>query len=425
MDAAIFSVGTELLMGDIVNTNAAYLSKELAVRGIRVLHQYTVGDNVDRMTRLVKQAMEDHDLLIFSGGLGPTDDDLTREVLAEVFHLPLSFNEQVWDTIVTYLGKKGQTDQISENNKKQAMVPRGARILDNPIGTAPGLWLTQSDHHAILLPGPPREMTRMFVEQVVPDLEPLLEKKMVSTYIRFFGIGESALENLLKDVFDSQTNPSLALYAKSGEVMMRVTASGDSPEECQNLIDQLVGQLNARVGKYIYLIGDQSVAQKETMLFDTLAKTLLEGNISLATAESLTGGLIASQFVSIPGISAIFLEGLVTYSYQAKAHLLGVDLGLLEKKGAVSPQVAEAMVQGLINSSGARAGIATTGVAGPDSDSNGNPVGLVYIATAFDGQIIVKDYQLYGDREMIRHRASLHAVNQLRNMIENQSLVDV
>ncbi|HFI0462754.1 TPA: competence/damage-inducible protein A [Streptococcus suis] len=420
MKAAIISVGTELLMGDIVNTNAAYLAKALSNRGIRILHHYTVGDNFHRLTRIIDEALKDHDILVFTGGLGPTEDDLTRETVAQSLGWPLVFQEEIWQTILSYLGRKNQADQVAVNNKRQAMVPQGAQILANPIGTAPGLYcLTQAGQHLFLLPGPPREMKTMFNNQVLPILEKFDNQELKSTYVRFFGIGESALELEIKDLMQ-QTNPTLALYAKDGEVMLRITAAGDSQATCQALIEETLIQVLNRLGDYIYLIGDQDIADAQTKLPDVIADALIRNQITISTAESLTGGSLASQLVNIAGISAVFWEGIIAYNLEAKERLLGVDRDLLQREGAVHPEVAEQMIKGLLAKTSCQAAIATTGIAGPGSDEHGRPVGLVYIATALRGQIQVKSYQLYGDRDMVRYRACLHAFNQLRLMLIDQ-----
>lgn len=418
MNVAIISVGTELLMGDIVNTNAAYLSQEVTKLGMRVLHQLTVGDNPLRLKKLLEFVLEEEDLILLTGGLGPTEDDITREVCSQVFDLDLEFRPEIWESIIEYLGR-GKTDYVpSENNQKQAMVPKGAQVLLNGRGTAPGLILTNSKgQRMILMPGPPRELHHMFETQVEPILKRDLEAHMESVYLRFFGIGEAPLEMALKDILEEQSNPTLALYAKTSEALMRITAMAESPEASRILIEDKISQIKQRVGDAIYLIGNQKIAQSQSEMANVVGQLLMKEQLTLSIAESLTGGEIASQLVSIPGISSVLREGIVAYSNQAKIERLRVSPDTLADYGPVSEQVAKEMLLGLVQE-GVDIAVATTGFAGPESDQEGSLVGLTYIATYYKGQVQVRDYQFYGDREMIRQRASLSALNQIRIMLK-------
>lgn len=418
VNVAIISVGTELLMGDIVNTNAVYLSQEMTKLGMRVLHHLTVGDNPERLKKILEFSLTEADLILLTGGLGPTEDDLTREVCAQVLGLDLQFNSDIWEGIKQYLGKEKKDDLPSENNRKQAMVPKGAQVLVNGKGTAPGLILSNEDgKQMILMPGPPRELYNMFESQVVPRLKKNLGRVLESRYIRFFGIGEAPLEMRLKDILDNQTNPTLALYAKTSEVLMRITAMAETSEASLALINEKIKEIRQRGDDEIYLVGDQSIAQSQSEMANHVADLLIRHHLGLAVAESLTGGEVASQFVSVPGISTIFQEGIVTYSNESKVERLKVRPETLSLYGAVSKEVAREMVLGLIKE-GIEVAVATTGVAGPSRDKKENPIGLTYIATYYKGQIQVTDYQFYGDREMIRQRASLSAMNQIRLMLK-------
>lgn len=414
MNVELVSVGTELLLGDIINTNTAYLAQELANLGINIYKQTTVGDNRVRLLNVLERAFESADTVIITGGLGPTDDDITREVAAEYFEQPLEYHENIWQAIVTYLTHNRSQRQISVNNQKQAYVPKGAMVLMNPVGTAPGLILKKDNRTIILLPGPPHEMTQLFEEQVKPYLAALSQQVIVSKYVRFFGIGESQLEIVLKPLLDSQTNPTLALYAKPTEVLLRVTATGATQAQCLALIEEQIEQLYQTVGEYIYFVGD---SQSTTEMNRVVAELLLAKQLTISIAESLTGGAIASSLVEQSGMSKCLIEGVVCYSNNSKIQTLAVPESAIIEAGAVSEVVAEKMVLGIVNKTQSDVAIATTGIAGPTSDESGKPVGLVYIATYVKGQVQVREYQFYGNRELIRKRATYQALNQLRQQI--------
>ncbi|MBS4461433.1 competence/damage-inducible protein A [Aerococcaceae bacterium zg-B36] len=414
MNVELMSVGTELLLGDIVNTNTAYLSKKLANLGINVFKQTTVGDNPKRLFQALDMAFKTADTIIITGGLGPTDDDISREVAASYFGYELIYHEEIWQQIITYLTHNRKGVLISENNRKQAYVPEHAQILTNHQGTAPGLIIEKENQRIILLPGPPNEMKAMFEESVIPYLRQYSDKQFVSAYIRFFGIGESALEMKIKALLDSQTNPTMALYAKTGEVLLRVTASGDNEAKCREIMQPIIEQLQSEVGEYIYLIGDERVAETQTEMHRVLAQLLLEKQLSISVAESITGGAITSSLVEQSGISKVLKEGIVCYSNQSKVETLGVNADTIEKYGAVSEQTAREMVIGVAKRLNSDVAIASTGIAGPTSDGTDKPVGLVYIATYVKGKVNVKEYHLFGNRALICERASRIALNQLR-----------
>ena len=416
MRVELVSVGTELLLGDIVNTNTAYLSKELAALGIGVFRQTTVGDNRERLLKTLESAFLENDTVIITGGLGPTDDDITKECAAEYFGREFYFHEYSWVKILERLTRSGR-NIITENNKKQAMIPEGAIVLENYCGTAPGIIIEENNKRIVLLPGPPREMRDMFEKSVKPYLEKFSSKQFISKYVRFYGIGESLLETKIKDIMDNQTNPTLALYAKTGEVLLRITVSGDDRAECEDLIRKQLDEIEKRVGEYIYLVGDEDISSTQTEMNTAVANLLIENNFTISIAESLTGGKISSMLVEKSGISEVLLEGVVCYSNNSKINTLGVREETLEKFGAVSEEVAKEMALGVAKRLGADFAVATTGIAGPNSDESGKPVGLAYIGIYAQGDISVKECLFTGDRELIRYRTSVEALEEVRKNI--------
>lgn len=416
MRVELVSVGTELLLGDIVNTNTAYLSKELAALGLGVFRQTTVGDNRERLLKTLESAFLENDTVIITGGLGPTDDDITKECAAEYFGREFYFHEYSWVKILERLTRAGR-NIITENNKKQAMIPEGAIVLENYCGTAPGIIIEENNKRIVLMPGPPREMRDMFEKSVKPYLEKFSNKQFISKYVRFYGIGESLLETMIKDIMDNQTNPTLALYAKTGEVLLRITASGDDKEECEDLIRKQLDEIEKRVGEYIYLVGDEDISSTQTEMNTVVANLLIENKFTIAIAESLTGGKISSMLVEKSGISEAFLEGIVCYSNKSKINTLGVREETLAKFGAVSEEVAKEMALGAAKRLGADFAVATTGIAGPNSDETDKPVGLAYIGIYAQGDISVRECLFTGDRELIRYRTSVEALEEVRRNI--------
>lgn len=416
MRVELVSVGTELLLGDIVNTNTAYLSKELAALGLGVFRQTTVGDNRERLLKTLESAFLENDTVIITGGLGPTDDDITKECAAEYFGREFYFHEYSWVKILERLTRAGR-NIITENNKKQAMIPEGAIVLENYCGTAPGIIIEENNKRIVLMPGPPREMRDMFEKSVKPYLEKFSNKQFISKYVRFYGIGESLLETMIKDIMDNQTNPTLALYAKTGEVLLRITASGDDKEECEDLIRKQLDEIENRVGEYIYLVGDEDISSTQTEMNTVVANLLIENKFTIAIAESLTGGKISSMLVEKSGISEVFLEGIVCYSNKSKINTLRVREETLAKFGAVSEEVAKEMALGAAKRLGADFAVATTGIAGPNSDETDKPVGLAYIGIYAQGDISVRECLFTGDRELIRYRTSVEALEEVRRNI--------
>lgn len=416
MNVELFSVGTEILLGDIVNTNTTYLSKELANIGINVYKHIAVGDNKTRLIKAFKEALENSDTIIVTGGLGPTDDDITKECAAEVFGRDFYLDEYSWQKIVDYISKRNPNNIVTLNNKKQAMIPKGAIILENFCGTAPGIIIedTNNNKRIILMPGPPREMKDMFRQSVKPYLEKLSQQQFVSKYIRLYGIGESLLEEKIKDILDQQTNPTLALYAKTGEVLIRLTACSNHIDDANNLLNQKIEEVKALVGEYIYLIGGDDIAESQSEMNRVVAKLLLENNLTIAIAESVTGGKISSALVENEGISKVFKEGLVVYSDEAKMFNLNVKKSTLEKYTAVSKEVAIEMLSGLHHKCKTDIAIITTGYA---SHSNDNQKGLVYIGVLYQDKTIIKECIFNGDRNRIIDRASKEALNEVRKLL--------
>lgn len=416
MKAEIISVGTEILLGDIVNTNSQFLAKELASLGIEVYHQSTVGDNKQRLLECFDESLKRSDLVITTGGLGPTGDDMTKETAAEYFGQDLELHKPSLEVLESFFVKTGR--KMAENNMKQVYFPKDAIVLKNNNGTAPGAILKKNDKSIIVLPGPPREMKAMFNESVKPYLQQFTNEMLVSKTLRLYGIGESNLELEILDIIDEQTNPTVALYAKELEVTIRITAKAKNEKDAFELIKPVEEKIKNRVGKYVYTEGDISVSEGETALEDAVAKLLVEKNLTIAVAESCTGGLVSSSLINYSGISSVFLEGCVTYSNEAKMKRLGVKRETLEEFGAVSEQTAIEMAEGVAKGLEANIGISTTGVAGPGGGTEEKPVGLVYTAIYINGKTVVKKNIFNGDRRKIRLRATRDLLNELRIQLE-------
>ena len=370
--AEILCVGTELLLGDIVNTNAAFLSARLASLGVCVYRHTAVGDNPDRLASALRTALESTDLVITSGGLGPTYDDLTKETVAKYFGAEMELHEPSLERIRAYFASTGRV--MTENNVKQAMMPRGAVIFDNDYGTAPSLALTSADgtKTVIMLPGPPDELTRIFDEKVAPYIKARSEAAIVSKNVNIFGIGESALEERIKSLMENAQNPTVAPYCKAGEVRLRVTAKGQNEADAERMCDGAVREIcESSVGEFVYGIDKDTLER-------ALVDALRESGLTLSCAESLTGGLIAQRVTSVSGASAVFFGGAVTYTNDIKHEILGVSLDTLEKHGAVSAETAIEMARGARDIFGTDIAVSATGVAGP-ATSEGHAVGTVYI----------------------------------------------
>lgn len=403
MKTAILSVGTEILFGQIVNTNTVYLSQQMNMLGFDVMYHYTVGDNPKRVEEMIDLAFQDCDLILTTGGLGPTQDDLTKEVACKALDDTLVMMDDVLEEITKYFKTLGR--EMTENNKKQAIMPSRATVFHNDAGTAPGFALEKDGKYIICMPGPPREMKRMFQKSVVPFLQSMIDGALYYRQIRFFGIGESMLETQLLDLIDNQTDPTLATYAKEGECSLRIASKRATEEDAEHAVDEMLEKVKERVGHYIYSCDDEELAQ-------VVADRLMEQGLTLSSAESCTGGMFASTMTDIPGISQCFDRGLVTYSNQAKMEELGVSAGTLEKFGAVSEETALEMVEGLKRVSGSDVCISVTGIAGPGGGSEEKPVGLVYIGFLYGDKKICKKIQMRNvNRSWNRHYTLLCMLN--------------
>lgn len=406
MNAEIIAVGTELLLGQIVNTNAQFLSQELAALGIGLYYQTVVGDNPERLAEAVGQALGRASVVILTGGLGPTADDLTRETVAQAMGRELRFDQEVWAAIAARMQRFGR--QIPENNKRQAMVPAGASVLPNPNGTAPGLAIAEGERLVVMLPGPPREMQPMFLAEVRPRLVRMAGASVIhSRSLRVIGVGESALAEQIADLIEQQANPTIALYAKLGEVEVRVTAKAADALSAKGLIAPVETEIRSRLGQAVYGVDEETLPS-------ALGKLLRQRGYRLALAESCTGGLIGSMITSVAGSSDYFERGFVTYSNQAKEQMLGVPTELIAAHGAVSQECAASMASGARAMSGAEVAIAVTGIAGPDGGTAAKPVGTVFVAVATPAGVQVERLTLTGNRQSVQERSAKTAINLAR-----------
>lgn len=406
--AEILCVGTEILIGDIVNTNAAFLSKELASLGISQYRQSVVGDNSQRLEASIKDSMKNCDLLILTGGLGPTYDDITKETAARALGRELILDSDSLGHIQRYFERHSRP--MTENNIKQAMVIEGSRVLKNKVGTAPGCLYEADGKMIVLLPGPPTEMIKMWNNEVKPVIAERCDKILVSRNINIIGIGESGVAQILDGLMKNSTNPTIAPYCKTSEVRLRITASAETKEKALSMCLDTIERIKAtEVGKYIY--------GYDTTLEEAVVNTLRRRGMILSTAESCTGGLIAKMITDVPGASDVFYGGVNSYHNIIKNKVLGVSGRRLDKYGAVSHQVATKMAEGVRDLMNSDVSVAVTGIAGPTGGTEENPVGLVYIAVCLNGKTYVKKYKFgsHLSREKIRE---LTAVNALIDVLE-------
>lgn len=405
MNAEIVSVGTELLLGDILNTNAQYLSRRLADLGIDLFSQVVIGDNEEKIFNTYAKAFKLSDIVITTGGLGPTEDDLTKEVSAMYFRKKLILDKETETAIKDHF--KTLNIELTENNLKQAYLPEDCIKLKNDYGTAPGCIIEEKNKVLIILPGPPKEMIPMFENYVVPYLKSKQSSILVSKVLKVCGIGESKMETLVKDLIDNQTNPTIAPYAKETEALLRVTAKAETEQIALELIEPVINQIKERLGDNIY-------GEDEDTLESIVAKMLIEKHMTISVAESCTGGLLAGTLINYPGISKVFIEGAVTYSNESKIKRLGVKKQTLDEFGAVSSQTAIEMAEGIAKTFNTNIGLSTTGIAGPDGGTQQKPVGLVYIGLYINGITKAKELHLIGDREKIRIKAVSSILDWLR-----------
>lgn len=428
MIAEIVCVGTELLLGQITNTNARFLAETLAGLGIDAYFQQVVGDNAGRVRQALELALSRSDLVVTSGGLGPTEDDLTKEVVSEILGLRLVPDPAVAEAVVCVL-ERHRSQALPEAVAKQSLVTEGAVVLPNPVGTAPGLLVSKDGKHVALLPGPPAELVPIVREHLIPRLEALLaagapagRSFLVSRVVKLCGIGEPAVEKAVRDLVHS-ANPTVAPLVSVGETHLRITAKAARPDRAHRLADEMVGAIRSRLAEHIFGYDDDTIA-------GACGKLLRRERLTLALAESLTGGLVGHLITQVPGSSDYFERGFVVYSNRAKTELLGVPPELLARHGAVSEEVALAMARGARERSGTDLAVALTGIAGPTGGSPAKPVGLVYIALSDgrSGRVGPADprpgpeelksepaepcfeFRFTGDRDLVKQRAAHRAL---------------
>lgn len=409
MKVEIIAVGTEVLMGDIVNTNAQYIARMLSMLGLGTYYHSAVGDNATRLREMLQVGFGRADIIITTGGLGPTKDDLTKEVAADFFNKELVLDQATLENISAYFTRLRRP--LSDNNKKQAYFPAGSQIIPNSHGTAPGCIIEENNKVLIMLPGPPSELKPMFQDYIAPYLAKYSNGILVSTIIRMFGIGESSMEKEIEDIIQNQGNPTIAPYAQKGGLILRLTSWGKTKEEALEFMEPVKLQLYERLDQYIYGEGDKGLST-------LVCEALIEKELTISVAESCTGGMLASVFVDYPGISKVFNEGHITYSNEAKMKYLGVGKDTLDTHGAVSPETAKEMALGVKRISGSDIGISTTGIAGPDGGTDDKPVGLVYIGIAFKDKVYSYKLNLTADRQKVRHMSTMWAFYHLFSLLK-------
>ena len=409
MKTAILTVGTEILFGQIVNTNAAYLSRELNNLGFDVMYHYSVGDNPKRLLELIHLAFRDCDMIITTGGLGPTQDDLTKETIAKAMGERIVVSDMAMEALKSHYRKSERP--MTENNLKQAYMPESAEVLPNDQGTAPGFWLEKDGKIIVSMPGPPREMTNMFSKEVMPRLRILQDSVIHYRILRTFGLGESKMETVLLPLIDEQTDPTIATYAKEGECSLRIASKRATLQEAKKAVDDMSQRVMDIIGEYVY-------SQDNEDLKDVVGRLLISKNITVSCAESCTGGLFAGTLTDIPGISCVFDRGIVTYSNKAKMEELGVKEDTLETFGAVSSQTAAEMAQGLAEKTGSDLCISVTGIAGPDGGSLQKPVGTAYVGIRWKGNTeIIKIQRRNVNRKWNRNYAVLSMLYEIYKRI--------
>ena len=415
MNAEIISVGTELLLGQVVNTDTTIVARELSALGINLLYSAVVGDNVERLKLAVETAISRSDLLIMTGGLGPTTDDLTKETTAACAGKRLVLHQPSLDRILNYFNEK----KVSSNQEKQAWLPEGCTVFQNDNGTAPGCaFQAQSGCTVIMLPGPPSELEPMLVNYAVPYLKQGQEWVIVSHNVHIYGKGEAPVAQMMDDLMDGE-NPTLAPYAKEGECYLRVTAKAHTQEEADQMCQPLIQEIKGRLGDFVYSVDVES-------LEELVVQKLAAQGKKLATAESCTGGLLAKRITDVPGSSGVFDMGCVTYANEAKEALLSVDHQTLEQYGAVSEETARSMAEGIVRRSGSHIGVGITGIAGPDGGTPEKPVGLIYIALSDGEHTWVTKRSPIGrtkSRAWHRHCAASQALDMVRRYLDGLPVI--
>ena len=407
-DTEIISVGTELLLGHVTNTDARDISEMLSKIGINVKYHTVVGDNPERLRKCVETAKSRADIIITTGGLGPTCDDLTKQILAEAFGLRLVENKAEREGLYDYIryGKK-----FTDNNFTQAMLPEGCTVFHNNCGTAPGCGFEKDGKIVVMIPGPPKECNAMFRESALPYLRKLSEELIVSHSVRIFGLGESSVDDIFAEEMNRMTNPTMAPYAKECDCLLQITAKAKSVDEAEKIIAPVMEHVMQRLGDVVYGVDVECIEE-------SVIKLLREKNMTFSAAESCTGGELAKRFTDMPGASAFFKGGVVTYTNEAKAKLLGIDTALIEEKGAVSYEVAKAMAENVRALLGTDIGVGVTGLAGPDGDGV-HEVGTVFVSLAVEGETFVKELHMGAmrTRSFIRRMAGNHIYDMMRRWL--------
>ena len=407
-DTEIISVGTELLLGHVTNTDARDISEMLSKIGINVKYHTVVGDNPERLRKCVETAKSRADIIITTGGLGPTCDDLTKQILAEAFGLRLVENKAEREGLYDYIryGKK-----FTDNNFTQAMLPEGCTVFHNNCGTAPGCGFEKDGKIVVMIPGPPKECNAMFRESALPYLRKLSEELIVSHSVRIFGLGESSVDDIFAEEMNRMTNPTMAPYAKECDCLLQITAKAKSVDEAEKMIAPVMEHVMQRLGDVVYGVDVECIEE-------SVIKLLREKNMTFSAAESCTGGELAKRFTDMPGASAFFKGGVVTYTNEAKAKLLGIDPALIEEKGAVSYEVAKAMAENVRALLGTALGVGGTGLAGPDGDGV-HEVGTVFVSLAVEGETFVKELHMGAmrTRSFIRRMAGNHIYDMMRRWL--------
>lgn len=407
-DTEIISVGTELLLGHVTNTDARDISEMLSKIGINVKYHTVVGDNPERLRKCVETAKSRADIIITTGGLGPTCDDLTKQILAEAFGLRLVENKAEREGLYDYIryGKK-----FTDNNFTQAMLPDGCTVFHNNCGTAPGCGFEKDGKIVVMIPGPPKECNAMFRESALPYLRKLSEELIVSHSVRIFGLGESSVDDIFAEEMNRMTNPTMAPYAKECDCLLQITAKAKSVDEAEKMIAPVMEHVMQRLGDVVYGVDVECIEE-------SVIKLLREKNMTFSAAESCTGGELAKRFTDMPGASAFFKGGVVTYTNEAKAKLLGIDPALIEEKGAVSHEVAKAMAENVRALLGTDIGVGVTGLAGPDGDGV-HEVGTVFVSLAVEGETFVKELHMGAmrTRSFIRRMAGNHIYDMMRRWL--------
>jgi nicotinamide-nucleotide amidase len=411
MIGEIICVGNEILIGDTLNTNTRYLSKSMTNLGIEVAYQVVVGDHEERLLDAIETARKRSDVIVFTGGLGPTYDDMTKETVAKALEMTMVLDEEALDGIRYFFEHRKRS--MADSNRKQAYRPSGGRMLKNENGTAPGIYIKNEETHYILLPGPPRELMPMFEKEVTPILETLSSDVITSRIFQLSGIGESDLAEIIGHIMDVSDNPRIAPYAKLGSVNIRVTAITKTKEEGNKQIEATTALLMPYLESYCYSYDDKS-------LEEVVVQMIMEKNHSIAIAESCTGGLLSSRIINVPGISQVYKNGFVTYSNSSKETWLKVPHTLMLKEGAVSEAVAIAMAEGVAKVSDASIGVSITGVAGPEGGTPEKPVGMVCMGFTINGKSLGTTFHFNGDRKKIRDYSVQYALTTLYSLLKEE-----